>query len=451
MPFLWGAATSSHQIEGQNFHNDWWAWEAEGHIEGGVRSGRCTDHWNRYKEDLELAHSMGLNSYRFSIEWSRIEPEPGEWNDDALLWYENLIRECEKLGIVPMLTLHHFTSPLWFAKLGGFTSPDAPAYFLRFVEKVIDAFGARVPLWCTLNEPMVLVAGSYLGQFMPPAVFNPKLASLATKHLIDCHVAAYQMIHARVRERRGPFKWMPLQVGIAHNMLAFKPDRSWHPMERLLSKVLAKFYNEDWIRVILGLDASFSVPFVVPSVEMSHGIRGKRHADFIGLNYYTKAYLQWRPRDSDASNVSQLPIGMTFARRKEATSDLDWAVYPKGLLSLLRALRPAQLPIYITENGIADREDKLRPAYLRDHLGVVADAIAEGIPVQGYYHWSLLDNFEWSKGFGPRFGLVRVNYETFERTLTQSAHDYKKIIGAHGGTQAPTRELLNSFDRSIER
>ncbi len=266
MEFLWGAATSSHQIEGGNEHNDWWKWEQEGNIEGGARSGAACDHWNRYEEDLDLAVSMGMNTYRFSVEWSRIEPRMGEWDSTAIDWYKNLVTACEKRGLLPMLTLHHFSSPQWLAEKGGFTWEGAPARFLAYARKVIEAVGPRVPLWCTLNEPMVLVGGGYLGTFMPPAKFDPAGASRASAGLLKCHVLAYDAIHAEIRERAGPWKDRPLQVGIAHNLIDFMPERRWHPLEWLFSRFIIGFYNRAWLNAVTGKAPGFHIPLDRKSV-----------------------------------------------------------------------------------------------------------------------------------------------------------------------------------------
>lgn len=439
--FLWGAATSSHQVEGGNVHNDWWAWEEKGHIEGGVRSGIATDHWNRYKEDLRLAADIGLNTYRFSIEWSRLEPEEGRWDPAALEWYEELVAECERRGLMPMATLHHFTSPRWFAEDGGFASDRAPARFETYVEKVATKLGGRVPLWCTLNEPMVMVVGGYLGNFMPPAKFDPKGASNACRNLLRSHVRAYDALKNVKRERTGPWKDHPLMVGIAHNMLDLMPDRAWHPVENLLKHVFWNFYNRSWLNAVTGKNPGFGVPGIVPTPRPVRRALGRKTADFIGINYYTKAYLSFRPRDASAQTTPHLPIGVSFARRKETVTDVDWSVHPDGLSKLIRYVSSYGLPMYITENGIADREDKLRPEYLKLHLKAMADCIAEGHDVRGYYYWSLLDNFEWIKGFGPRFGLFQVNYDTLERKTTASAELYRDIILRHGA-ERPRSELI---------
>lgn len=426
--FLWGAATSGHQIEGGNEKSDWWAWEAEGRIEGGARSGKATDHWNRFREDLKLARALGLNSYRFSVEWSRIEPEEGRFSEAALDWYEALVGECEALGLLPMLTLHHFTSPLWFARRGGFAAADAPARFGRFTEKVISRLGPRIPLWCTINEPMVLVAGTYLGRFMPPAEYAPRKASEASRNLLRAHVLAYDLLHSRIGEREGPWRDRPLQVGVAHNLIDFRPDRAWHPLERVATAIIRRFHNRAWLDAITGHPQRFGVPGLIPRARPVPEALGRVTADFIGVNYYTQGYVQWRPRAPAPERPGELPLGIVFARRKEECSDLEWSIHPEGLGRMLRFVSRYGLPIYITENGIADREDRLRARYLETHLAEVEKAVGAGIPVRGYYHWSLLDNFEWIKGFGPRFGLYRVDYGSFERTLNPSATVYAEWI-----------------------
>lgn len=432
--FLWGAATSGHQIEGGNEGSDWWAWEAEGRVEGGVRSGLATDHWNRFREDLRLARELGLNSYRFSVEWSRIEPEEGRFNGEALDWYETLVGECESQGLLPMLTLHHFTSPLWFARQGGFASEGAPVRFGRFVSKVIERVGARVPLWCTLNEPMVLVAGTYLGRFMPPAEYAPRKASEAARNLLRAHVLAYDLLHSShscVGGRKGPWRGRPLQVGFAHNLIDFEPDRPWHPLERAVTSLLRRFHNRAWLDAVTGGRQHLGVTGIIPFARQVPEALGRVTTDFIGVNYYTKGYVQWRPRAPAPERPAELPVGLVFARRQDEMSDLEWAIHPEGLGRMLRFVRRYGLPVLITENGIADREDRLRARYIEAHLREVDKAVRAGIPVQGYYHWSLLDNFEWIKGFGPRFGLYRVDYRTYERKLNPSARVYSEWIRSH--------------------
>lgn len=431
--FLWGAATSSHQIEGENRFNDWWAWEAEGKIEGKVISGRATDHWNRFKEDLRLAASLGLNSYRFSVEWSRFEPKPGEWSKEAEDWYDALISECERLGLEPMLTLHHFTLPQWLADQGGLLNTDFPALFQKFTSRIARRYGARVPLWCTVNEPITLVVGQYLGGFMPPAKFAPRFIPVACQNLFRAHVAAYETLHSEIKKRSGPWKDKPLMVGFAHNMIDFQPSRAWHPLERMSAWMFRRFYNRSWLDAVMGKTQHFGMRGLVPHAGQVREARGKKTADFIGVNYYTKCYLHWGGDRSkqEFSLPEFFPVGVNFHGPYDDKSDLGWAVHPAGLGRILRFVSRYGLPIFITENGIADADDSRRAAYLSSHLLEVARAIERGMDIRGYYHWSLVDNFEWIKGFWPRFGLVEIDYDSFSRKTRESARFYQKVIAEH--------------------
>jgi beta-glucosidase len=442
-PFLWGAATSAHQIEGYNSASDWWHWESQGRIEGGVRSGPATDHWNRRDADLDIAKRLHLNSYRFSIEWAKVEPEPGVWDESAWAWYSELLESCAKRGLIPMATLHHFTLPQWVADRGGFTNAETVERFLRFVREAVIRLGSRIPYWCTLNEPLVLVLGGYLGKFMPPAVYDPKGAGLALSNLLRAHVGAYDLIHRLRTRAEGLYAHLPLQVGLAHNFLDFKAHRRFHPIDQLLSGRLRSFYNDAWVRAVLGEDPGFHVPFLLPRGPEVPEARGRRSIDFLGVNYYTKAYVEWRPKQSGNETSPDLPIGVTFARRKESQSDLGWAIHPEGMLRILVSLKSTGLPLIITENGIADREDRHREEYLRLHLKAIAQARSQGVDVRGYYVWSLLDNFEWIKGFWPRFGLAQVDYESFERKLQPSALCFRAWIQKHGGFAPPSLDVFS--------
>lgn len=409
-----------------------------------MNSGQATDHWNRYAEDLELAASLGLNSYRFSIEWAKLEPKEGLWHEESFIWYVNLLEQCEKLRLLPMLTLHHFTLPQWMAEKGGFTSPDSVFYFTRFAEKVIERLGPRVPIWCTFNEPMVLLMGSYLGGFMPPAKNAPKLVGIASVHILEAHAKTYSLIH-QISERSGPWSEWPLQVGIAHNMLDVLPDRWWHPIENLLAWQVNRFYNLSWLDAICGRRQHFGIPFLIPFPKQVKELKNRVTVDYLGINYYTKAYMKWRPRDSSEESLATIPVGIAFARRKEEQSDMGWAIHPSGFRKVLKKAASYKLPIYITENGIADREDRWRAKYMAQHLRELGKLIREGVDIRGFFYWSLLDNFEWIKGFGPRFGLFQVNYQNFQRTERSSAGKFREIIRSHGGTRAPDPDLLDSF------
>ncbi len=441
-PFLWGVATSSHQVEGNNRHNDWWQWEAEGNIENNERSGDACDHWNRYKEDLGIAKSMGVNCYRFSIEWSRVEPEEGKWNEAAIDWYVELVKECERLNIMPMVTLHHFTVPKWLADKGGFLWEKAAGRFAGYTHKIAERLGSRVPFWCTLNEPNSLTIGQYLGAFMPPARFAPKLVAQSCRNLLIAHLKAYEILHKYAAKREGLFATVPLKVGVAHNVIQFLPRHRWNPLERVLAHSFHRFYNLAWPDALTGRHQHFGAFGLIPSPRQVWEARRKKCIDFLGINYYMKVYVCMGPQKETANFIkSRLPLGIVFALPGDQVSDLGWAIHPEGLESLLVEMSGYGLPLYITENGIADAKDVHRANYLRSHVGAVIRARSRGATIDGYVHWSLMDNFEWIKGFEPRFGLIEIDYPTQKRTLRPSGEVYAQIIAESlknpGGYPAP--------------
>lgn len=417
--FLWGAATSAHQVEGGNSGNDWWDWELAGRVEGGETSGLAADHWNRFREDLKLAREIGLGAYRFSVEWSRIEPEEGRFDEEALARYGEILDACHENGLIPMVTLHHFTNPRWFAAKGGFENPESPLWFERFTKKVLKAFGSRVRLWITFNEPMVYTVGAYVAGFMPPGK-NKKAVPRVLANLLRAHVRAYRAIHEAGQG---------MEVGVACNLQDFAPARAWHPMERVLTRVFDRFFNQAWIDAMLGRKPKFGVIGLTRKMEPVPEALGFRSCDFIGLNFYNKSYVNWMPKDVSEGCPPGAMVGVTFARKGETASDVGWASNPEGFARILRRLGRLGLPVYVTENGIADRKDSLRADYLRAHLGAMKEVVRAGeCDLRGYFHWSLLDNFEWIKGYGPRFGLIAVDYSTQTRRVRDSAKTYRALM-----------------------
>lgn len=387
------------------------------------------------------------------MEWSRFQPTRESWVTETGDWYAELIAECERLGLQPMLTLHHFTIPQWLAEHGGLLHPEFPALFQSFVSRVVKRLGARVPLWCTVNEPITWIIGQYIGGFMPPARFAPTMVPLACQNLFRAHVLAYETIHREVGERQGPWAKEPLMVGYAHNMVDFLPSRDWHPLERMMTWTFRRFYNRSWIDATVGKAQHFGVRGILPFAGQVTEARGRRTTDFIGINYYTKCYLQWgkegaeQLQEGSFARPDFVPMNVRFSGPFDEVSDLGWAIHPAGLGRMLRFVGNYGLPIYITENGIADSTDKRRLAYLQAHLLEVARAIERGIDIRGYFHWSLIDNFEWIKGFWPRFGLVEINYDNFERRVRPSAEKYREVITAHQtrGREKPSTALLREL------
>jgi beta-glucosidase len=397
--FLFGTATSATQIEGSCTTSDWFAFAREpGRIHGGGWPDVACDSWHRWREDLALQVSLGMNAYRLSIEWARIEPSAGEIDRAAIDEYRRMLGALRDARIEPMVTLHHFTLPRWLANRGGVLGPGFAERLGRFARVAVDALGDLSRFWVTINEPNVLASQGYLLGKWPPARKNPLLALLAHRRLLAAHHAAYRAM----KEARPE-----LQVGVAHHLRVVQPERPFL-RHRVAAGALQLLFN-DWF---------------------AGAVCRARTQDFFGINYYSR----------DVVRFSLAHAGELFMRRGVPAgaeiSDLGWEVYPEGLGELVRRwARQSGLPVYVTENGIADADDTRRASFVTRHLAELARAIADGVDVRGYFHWSLLDNFEWADGYGPRFGLAEVDYTTQRRRLRDSAHVYARI--ARDRTIAP--------------
>lgn len=390
--FLWGAATSSHQVEGNNFYNDWWDWEQK-HQPPSKRSGKADNQYNLYEKDFDLARSFSHNAHRLSIEWSRIEPVEGKFNPLEIEHYKKVLQSLKKRGFKVMLTLHHFTSPLWFTKKGGWESLLAPYYFERFVKKIVPEIKDYVDLWVTINEPGVYTYQSYINGVWPPQKKSPISAVKVTWNMARAHKRAYKIIHRLIPKA---------QVGIAHNVLTYDAYHH-HSFREMLSQ--------------FGLD--------VGTNHLIYKLTTKDTHDFIGLNYYFNEYISF-------NGDSRFPSVVNIATTKKETTDLGWEIFPQGIFDILVDFSDYHKPIYITENGLASTNDDRRCRFLISYLQEIYHAIAAGVDVRGYFHWSLIDNFEWSDGFDPRFGLIEVDYATERRTPRPSAFVYKHIIENNG-------------------
>ena len=407
--FLWGAATSAHQVEGNNVHNDWWAWEQAGRVV--TPSGLASDHWNRYRSDFDLAQSLAHNAHRFSLEWSRIEPEEGRWDEAALDHYRDVLVALHERGIEPVVTLFHYTLPQWMAEKGGWENPAIEAAMGRYVEKVMEVLGPLARWWITINEPVVQVfKGWLLGQWPPGRVRSWTLALKVLRHMLRAHVRAYHAIHTHRRDA---------MVSIAKHALALSPDDPTRRLDRWSVRVRGYLFNH------LFIEALHTGVLRVPGLFWEH-LPVARTLDFIGVNYYTRDFV----RNSGYNLpgwVGEFPH-RDHRQQRGKLNDLGWEVYPEGLAQFLREYSRYKLPILITENGIPTRHDDDRWVFLFMHLWQVARAIADGVNVVGYLHWSLLDNFEWADGYGGRFGLIEVDFATQERRIRPSAWRYAQII-----------------------
>ncbi len=410
--FLWGASTSAHQVEGNNIHNDWWAWEQAGRVK--EPSGLACDHYRRFKEDFDLAASLGHNTHRFSIEWSRVEPVEGRWNDEALAHYAEAVRALRERRLEPIVTLHHFTNPQWLMAQGGWTNPAVVDRFARYVRRVAETLGDSVRLWLTINEPMVYIRMHYVQGLGPPGSHDVKQALKVTEHLIRAHAAAHRVLHGMPR-RDGS----KVQVSIAQYVPSFWPCRKWLPMDHWVSHLADRVFNGAF------LEALTEGRWSVPGVGTWKIPEAKGTLELLGVNFYGRQFICWSPVSWRLPG-SGCDLGHHPREVTERTS-LGWDVHPPSFSEALLRMTKYDLPILVTENGTYMEDDTRRWSFIRRHIQAMARAMQAGAPVIGYCYWSLIDNFEWAEGFGPRFGLIDVDYATQARHVRDSARRYAEI------------------------
>ena len=400
--FLWGAATSSHQVEGDNRCNDWWAAEQSGRLPHA--SGRACDHYERYEQDFDMAQSWGHNAHRLSLEWSRIEPREGAWDAEAVAHYRDVLRALRARRIEPVVTLHHFTNPAWFASRGGWLRRDSVALFTRYVDHVMQHLGGEARYWLTINEPTVYVMQGYVNGEWPPFVRgNWSAAVRVCRRLARAHVAAYGAIHRHRAEAR---------VGFAHSAPLVMPCRAHSRWDRMAAR---------WRDYIL--NGAF---FAMTGNRWRGRPQPAAHLDFIGVNYYMRTLI--RSTGWGLGRFLGRACHEPHHPQQGVLSDIAWEMYPNGLRAVLKRFARLGAPLMITENGIATTDESLRCEFLKRHLSVLVDAMAQDrVPVLGYLYWSLLDNFEWSEGFQARFGLAAVDFATQQRTPRPCARLFADI------------------------
>lgn len=400
--FLWGAATSSHQVEGGNKWNDWWEYETKGRLP--YASGDACRHYELYEKDFDLACAWGHNAHRFSIEWSRIEPSPGKWNYEAVEHYREVIRALKRRGLEPVITLHHFTNPAWFTRRGGWTRRDSVRLFARYVAYVVEQLGQQIKYWLTLNEPTVYVMQGYLNGVWPPCLKNSRIkAAVVFRNLARSHVVAYQKIHEFSRDA---------MVGFAHSAPLIIPCKSTRKRDRVTALI------RDAI-----LTRAF---FFLIGARGKSSRRTKPCLDFIGINYYTRSII--RSVGWGAGALVGRTCDISSHNHNGPISDMGWEIYPAGLLAVLERFSCYGVPIFITENGIATSDESLRSNFIIEHLKVLAEALGNGIDVIGYFYWTLMDNYEWSAGTDPHFGLAAVDRTTQRRAPRPCVEIFKRYM-----------------------
>ena len=427
--FLWGAATSAHQVEGGNRWNDWWRFEHGTDVAATRRSGDAARHYERFDQDFALAQADGHNVHRFSIEWSRIEPEPGAIAREGVDHYHAVIASLRARGLLPIATLFHFTLPTWVADAGGWESRATLDRFDAFVRLCAREYGGAVDWWCTVNEPEVYAFRGWSECTWPPCVRDDSRALAVLGNLLEAHGRAYRILHQEDRvDADGDGH--PVRAGMAKHVTQLEPLRRWSPLDRFRAWLEDRLFNQAVLRAPITGTIDLSIPGArrvlrhVP--ELAHS------QDWLGINYYTR----WQ-----VDAVGRVPH---IATKGAPLNDLGWEIWPPGLGLAARRAAGFGLPVLITEHGIADTTDEKRPRFLVESLIALHEAIQAGANVLGYLHWSLMDNFEWAEGYRGRFGLYRVPFETDPtgRERTRSAELFSRIAKANAVPEDVARDTI---------
>lgn len=419
--FLWGTATSAHQVEGNNVNNDWWAWEQEPRrIHDGDRSGKAADWWGgRWREDFDRAKDGWQNAHRFSVEWSRIQPEPDRWDEAALDRYRDMLLGLRERNISAMITLHHFTNPQWLADMGGWENEAVVDLFAAYVRRTVDALKAHCQLWVTINEPNVYMNGGYLGEGFPPGKNDQRAGLQVLLNMVKAHAAAYEVIHELQADA---------QVGVAHHWRGFKPANAG-PLTKFVSNLHHKAFNDAFAMTLK--TGKFDAVMLKADVPQA-----KDTQDFMGLNYYTRDLIKF-----DLGRSGSLFSNRYYPKDALLSETGFLANDPQGFQQAIKWANNFDLPIYITENGCDDSKDDFRRRYLLEHLQAMWHMLTNNIPLKGYFHWTLVDNFEWERGWSQRFGLWALDPQTQIRTRRKSADLYAEICR----TNAITSEAVEKF------
>ena len=446
---MWGTATAAHQVEGNNTNNNWYRFEHQKDINGKPRihnndkSGLAADHWNRYKQDIGLMNELGVKYYRFSVEWSKIEPKNGIFNEKALEHYRELCTTLIDSGLTPVVTLHHFTHPIWFEDLGGFEKEENIEHYLEFSEIVFNKLSDIVPYWCTINEPAVYVSQGYFNGVFPPGKKDPVLAGQVMKNLLNAHVRVF-------RHLKSLPNGLNVEIGLVKNITQFDPLRRWHILDWYFSRILNDIFTNNTIDLLSTGNFNFYLPGMANISYKNKDAIGA--IDFIGLNYYSRWHVKGH---FNAANP------FTFETRPEdIQTDMPYSIYPEGFYRAIQTISNLNKPIIITENGIADNKDDRRKLFIERYLYALYKAIMDGYDIRGYFYWTLMDNFEWAEGYMMKFGLYEVDFTTQKRELRKGSLAFSKIVKQPGadkrgyivsvGDQAPDLLLEYTNGKTVQ-
>lgn len=416
--WLWGSGTSAHQVEGGCTNNNWYAYAHSANQQGTVvDAGRACDHWNKYKEDIALMADFGLNSYRFSVEWSKIVPHPGIIDTAALDHYEQVCKELVAHGIKPVITLYHYTDPLWFGELGGWEKPQNIEHFVFFAKTVFERLHPYVHLWLTFNAPESYALTGWTQGLKPPAKKDQwELMAEVMHNLFEAHVAVYRALKALPGGNES-------RIGVLKNIYQLDPWRLYHPGDHLLCYFGNQLVNSTFYTYL----KTGSLHVYTPTkVNKKFAINeylssGGKCLDFIGLNYYCHGYMKGKTILRDDKN--EIP----------ANND-RYTIYGEGLYRAIEEIsnhvaKPLNIPIYVTENGMGTDNESHRELFLQRYLFALARAIQDGHDVRGYFYWSFMDNYEWGT-YSKRYGLFKVDFNDPElaRSKKEGAHYYEQLI-----------------------
>ena len=414
--FIWGTATAAHQVEG-DCQNNWSEFET-GRKSNGIPnikdaqiSGNACEHWSRYRQDIKLIVETGVSHYRFSIEWSKIEPTKGSFNQDAINHYQNVIDELITSGITPVITLHHFSHPVWFEDIGGFEKEENIDHFVNFSITVFNLYSDKVKNWCTINEPAVFAVQGYFTGMFPPGKKNSKLTGQVLKNLLESHVQVY---HALKKQSGGK----DAKIGIVKNINQFDPWRRYLIFDWLFVIALNHVFN--WSSIKFFKTGIFKIRLPGLMWITHKNLMATDSNDFFGLNYYSHNHIKFNPFKPDFSELKY--------HKNDTMTDMPYTIYAEGIYRAIKLVSQLNKPIIITENGVADKNDSFRSTYITKYLYAVRKAIADGYDITGYYYWSLMDNFEWAFGYDMKFGLYQVDFESQKRKLREGAKSYIKIV-----------------------
>ena len=426
--FLWGTATAAHQVEGNNTNNNWWKWEQDGHTNG--KSGLAADWWGgRWREDFDRAAETGQNAHRLSVEWSRIQPTPDTWDEDALERYRTILRGLRERGITPMVTLHHFTDPLWIYDQCGWENDETVKHFSKYVRKTVEALKEYCTYWVTINEPNVYALSGYVAGDFPACSRGIRPAMRVMANLLRGHAAAYHAIHEIQKEAR---------VGFAHHHRPMVAKRTWSPLDLWMRNLRFNGVN-------LGFPSGISTGVMKTPIGNFNIPEARGTQDYLGINYYSTDTVSFHiGKPGELFTHSEYPVNADM-------SDTNFlANLPEGLFETLKwAVRTfPNLPILITENGVEDADDHMRPRYIAQHIHQMWRAVNFNWPIKGYFHWSLVDNFEWERGWTQRFGLWGLDLETQKRIRRPSVDFYAAICKENGLTsEMVTQYCPEVFDK----